>query len=48
VRVKTVSRYLRPVASMASIALIVYLLQRTGPVAVLENIRVVGWGVWLC
>jgi len=43
VRVKTVSRYLRPVASMASIALFVYLLQRTGPVAVIENIRVVGW-----
>ncbi|HLN03665.1 MAG TPA: lysylphosphatidylglycerol synthase domain-containing protein [Bryobacteraceae bacterium] len=39
-----VSRYLRPVASVASIALFVYLLHRTGPMAVLENIRVVGWG----
>jgi len=40
-----VSRYLRPMASVASVALFVYLLRQTGPVAVLENIRVVGWGV---
>lgn len=40
-----VSLYLRPAASLASIALFVYLLQRTGPVAVLESIRVLGWGV---
>jgi hypothetical protein len=39
-----VSRYLRPVASVASIALFVYLLHQTGLIAVLENIRVVGWG----
>jgi len=42
---KKVSPYLRPAASLASIALFVYLLQRTGPVAVLENIRVLGWGL---
>jgi hypothetical protein len=39
------SRYIRFAASVASIALFVYLLQRTGTAAVFENVRVVGWGV---
>ena len=38
-------RYLRPIASMASIALFFCMLQRTGAEAVLRNIRVLGWGV---
>lgn len=42
---KDAIRYLRPVASMASIALFTYLLQRTGPEAVLDSIRLVGSGV---
>lgn len=42
---KTALRYLRPMASIASIALFIYLLQRTGPEAVLGSIRLVGWGV---
>ena len=37
-------RYLRPLASIASIALFVYVLQRTGPAAVLDKIRLLGWG----
>jgi uncharacterized membrane protein YbhN (UPF0104 family) len=42
---KTAVRYLRPVGAIASIALFVYLLQRTRPEAVLDNIRLLGWGV---
>jgi hypothetical protein len=38
-------RYLRPMAGIASIALFFCLLQRTGPEAVLQNIRVLGWGM---
>ena len=38
-------RYLRPIACIAGIALFFCLLQRTGPEAVLQNIRVLGWGV---
>jgi hypothetical protein len=37
-------RYLRPLASIASIALFVYVLQRSGPGAVLDKIRLLGWG----
>ena len=42
---KTALGYLRPLAAIGSIALFAYLLQRTGPEAVLRNIRVLGWGV---
>src|SRR5208282_1956864 len=41
---KNTLRYLRPLASIASVALFVYVLQRTGPVAVLDKIRLLGWG----
>src|SRR2546430_12707433 len=37
-------RYLRPLASIASFALFVYLLKRSGPGAVLDKIRLLGWG----
>jgi len=37
--------YLRPVASIAGIALFAYLLQRTDPKAILGDIRTLGWGV---
>ena len=37
-------RYLRPLASIGSIALFVYVLQRSGPEAVIEKIRLLGWG----
>jgi len=38
------NRYLGPLASIASIALFVYVLQRTGPAAVLDKIRLLGCG----
>ena len=38
-------RYLRPIAGVAGIALFFCMLQRTGPEAVLQNIRAFGWGV---
>lgn len=38
------NRYLRPLASIASIALFVYVLQRTGPATVLDKIRLLGCG----
>ncbi len=38
-------RYLRLIAGIASIVLFFCLLQRTGPEAVLQNIRMLGWGV---
>ena len=41
---KTTLRYLRPLASIASFALFVYVLKRSGPEAVLDQIRLVGWG----
>ena len=37
-------RYLRPLASIGSIALFVCVLQRSGPGAVLDKIRLLGWG----
>jgi uncharacterized membrane protein YbhN (UPF0104 family) len=37
-------RYLRPLASIGSMALFVYVLQRSGPGAVLDKIRLLGWG----
>jgi uncharacterized membrane protein YbhN (UPF0104 family) len=37
--------YLRLGAAIASAALFVYLLRRTGPDAILQNIRVLGWGL---
>ena len=37
-------RYLRPLASIGSIALFVYVLQRGGPGAVLDKISLLGWG----
>jgi hypothetical protein len=37
-------RYLRPLASIGSIALFIYVLQRSGPGAVLDKIRLLGWG----
>jgi hypothetical protein len=36
-------RCLRPLASIASIVLFIYVLQQTGPRAVLDKIRLVGW-----
>jgi len=36
-------RYLRPLASIGSIALFVYVLQRSGPGAVLDKVRLLGW-----
>ena len=42
---KTARRYLRPIAVIASTALFVCLLRRTGPAAILQNIRVLGWGI---
>ena len=41
---KTTLRYLRPLASIASFALFVYVLKRSGPGAVLDKIRLLGWG----
>jgi len=38
-------RHLRPIAGMAGIALFFWLLQRTGPEVLLQNLRVLGWGV---
>ena len=38
-------RYLRPIAGIASIALFFWLLQWTGPEVLLQNFRVLGWGV---
>jgi len=37
-------RYLRPLASIVSVALFVYVLQRSGPGAVLDKIRLLGCG----
>jgi glycosyltransferase 2 family protein len=37
-------RYLRLLASIASVALFIYVLQRSGPEAVLGKMRVLGWG----
>ena len=39
------ARYLRPLALTGSIALFAYMLQRTGPGAVLDKVRLLGWGV---
>src|ERR1051326_800553 len=36
--------YLRPAASIASLALFVYLLRRIGPAAIFDNVRLLGWG----
>jgi hypothetical protein len=41
---KKTLRYLRPLASIASFALFVYVLERSGPAAVLDKIRLLGWG----
>ena len=37
-------RYIRPLASIASVALFVYMLKRTGPATVLDKMRLLGWG----
>jgi hypothetical protein len=37
-------KVLRPLAAMASLALFVYVLARSGPAAVLDKIRLLGWG----
>jgi len=41
---KKTLRSLRPLASIASFALFVYVLERSGPAAVLDKIRLLGWG----
>jgi hypothetical protein len=41
---KKTLRYLRPLASIASVALFVYVFERSGPGAVLDKIRLLGWG----
>jgi Lysylphosphatidylglycerol synthase TM region len=41
---KKTLRYLRPLASIASFAWFVYVLERSGPAAVLDKIRLLGWG----
>src|ERR1700691_3022558 len=41
---KKALRHLRTLASIASFALFVYVLQRSGPEAVLDKIRLLGWG----
>ena len=41
---KMTLRYLRPLVSIASFALFVYVIQRSGPGAVLEKVRLLGWG----
>jgi hypothetical protein len=41
---KKTLRQLRTLASIASIALFVYVLQRSGPVLVFDKIRLLGWG----
>ncbi len=41
---KKILRHLRLIASIASFALFVYVLQRSGPEAVLNKIRLLGWG----
>ena len=41
---KTTFRYLRPLAPIASFAFFVYVLERSGPAAVLDKIRLLGWG----
>ena len=41
---KKTLRHLRLLASIASFALFVYVLQRSGPEAVLDKIRLLGWG----
>jgi uncharacterized membrane protein YbhN (UPF0104 family) len=41
---KKTLRHLRPLASIASLALFVYVLQRSGPETVLDKIRLLGWG----
>ena len=41
---KNLLRYLRPAASIASVALFVYLLRRTGLDTVINSIRLLGWG----
>src|SRR5579872_1163161 len=41
---KRTLRQLRTLASIASIALFVYVLQRSGPVLVFDKIRLLGWG----
>ena len=42
---KKTLRYLRPLASIASFALFVYVLERSGPGAVLDKIRLLEWGL---
>jgi hypothetical protein len=37
--------YLRPAGSIVSVALFIYLLRRTGAGAVLDGVRLLGWGV---
>jgi len=41
---KKTLRYLRPLASITSAALFVYVLERTGPATVLDKMRLLGWG----
>ena len=41
---KKILRHLRLLALIASFALFVYVLKRSGPAAVLNNIRLLGWG----
>ena len=41
---KTTFRYLRPLAPIASFAFFVYVLERSGPAAVFDKIRLLGWG----
>jgi len=44
---KNNSRYLRPVVAMVSMALFAYLLRRTGVETVLQNVRQLGWFIFL-
>jgi glycosyltransferase 2 family protein len=41
---KKILRCLRPLVSIASFALFVYVIQRSGPDVVLDKIRLLGWG----
>src|SRR6266567_1423383 len=41
---KKTIHYLRPLVSLASFALFVYVIQRSGTEAVLDKIRLLGWG----
>ena len=43
---KTTFRYLRPLAPIASFAFFVYVLERSGPAAVFDKIRLLGWCVY--